>query len=59
MKVKFFEEQAREAAGVVANDAVFLEKVVEDDAEAEFLEFGEIDRDGLGALRAVTASDFG
>jgi len=43
---EFFEEEAGEAAGVVAEDAVFLEEVVEDDAEAEFLEGGEINGHG-------------
>jgi len=56
---KFFEEEAGEAAGVVAEDAVFFKEIVEDDAEAELLERGEIDGDGLGALCAVTASDIG
>ena len=37
---EFFEEEAGEAAGVVANDGVFLEKIVEDNAEPELLEFG-------------------
>ena len=54
-----FEEEAGEAAGVVAEDAVFLEEIVEDDAEAEFLEGGKIDGHGLGTLRAVTPGHIG
>jgi hypothetical protein len=34
---EFFEEKAGEAFGVVADDAVFFEEVVEDDADAELL----------------------
>jgi len=45
---ELFEEEAGEAAGVVAEDAVFLEEIVEDDAEAELLEGGKIDGHGLG-----------
>ena len=56
---EFFEEEAGEAIGVVADDAVFFEEIVEDDAEAELLERREIDGDGLGALGAVAAGDFG
>src|SRR6266849_7847157 len=56
---EFFEEEAGEAAGVVAQDAVFLEEVVEDDAEAELLEGGEIDGHGFGALGAVAAGHVG
>lgn len=54
---EFFEEQTGEAAGVVAEDTVFFEEIIEDDAEAELLERGEVDDDGLGALRAVAAGD--
>ena len=43
---EFFEEEAGEALGAMADDAVFLEKIVEDDAEAEFLELPEVDVDG-------------
>ena len=38
---------------------MFFEEIIEDSAEAELLERGEIDGDGLGALGAVTASDIG
>ena len=34
---ELFEEEAGKAAGVVADDGVFLEKIVEDNAEAELL----------------------
>src|SRR5216683_23523 len=56
---ELFEEEAGEAAGVVADDAVFLEEIVEDDAEAELLEGGKIDGHRFGALRAVTPSHIG
>ena len=54
-----FEEEAGEAAGVVADDGVFLKEIVEDDAEAEFLESGKVDGDRLGALGAIAAGDGG
>src|SRR5713226_10064573 len=56
---EFFEEEAGEAAGVVADDAVFLEEIVEDDAEAELLERGKIDGHRFGALRAVATRYIG
>ena len=56
---KFFEEQAGEAAGIVAEDAVFFEEIIEDDAEAELLERGQIDDNGFCALRAIPAGDVG
>ena len=56
---EFFEEEAGQAAGVVAEDAVFLEEIIEDNAEAELLEFREIDYHRFGALRAIAASDIG
>ncbi len=54
---EFFEEEAGEAPGAMADDGVLLEKIVEDDAVAEFLEGGEIDDHGFGALGAVAAGD--
>jgi len=56
---EFLEEEAGEAAGVVAQDAVFLEEIVEDDAEAELLEGGKIDGHRFGALRAIPAGHIG
>ena len=50
---EFFEEQPGEALGVVADDTVFLKEIVEDGAETEFLERGEINGHGFGALSAV------
>jgi len=41
---EFFEEEAGEALGMVADDAVFFQEIVEDDAEAEFLEGGKYRR---------------
>src|SRR6266513_4167201 len=56
---EFFQEEAGEAAGVVAQDAVFLKEIVEDDAEAELLERGKIDGHRFGALGAVTPGHIG
>ena len=56
---EFFEEEAGEAARVVAQDAVFLKEIVEDDAEAELLERGKIDGHRFGALGAVAADYIG
>src|SRR6266436_6569156 len=56
---EFFEEEAGEAPGAMAEDGVLLEEIVEDDAVAEFLESGEIDGHGFGALGAVAAGDLG
>src|SRR5712664_4881808 len=56
---ELFEEEAGEAAGVVAEDAVFLEEIVENDAEAELLEGGKIDGHRFGALGAVAAGHVG
>src|SRR5882762_11689016 len=56
---EFFEEEAGEAAGVMAQDAVFLEEIVEDDAEAELLERGKIDGHRFGALGAVAPGHIG
>jgi hypothetical protein len=43
----------------VPDDAVFLKEIVEDNAEAEVLEFAKVDGDGFGALGAVAAGDIG
>jgi len=56
---EFFEEEAGEAASVVADDGVFLEEIVEDDAEAELLEGRNVGGDRFGALRAIAPRDFG
>jgi hypothetical protein len=42
---KFFEEQAGEALGIVADDGVLLKEVIEDDAEAKLIQLGEVDDD--------------
>src|SRR5260370_1018818 len=44
---------------MVADDGVFLEEIVEDDAEAELLERGKVDGDGFGALGTVTPGHIG
>ena len=56
---EFLEEEAGKALGVVADDAVLLDEIIEDDAEAELLELGEIDGHRFGAFRAVAAGDIG
>ena len=56
---EFFEEEAGEAAGVVAEDAVFLEEIVKNCAKAKVLEFREIDDYGFGALLAIAPGNFG
>ena len=56
---EFLEEEAGEAAGVVAQDTVLLEEIIKDDAKAELLEGGKIDGHRFGALRAVTAGHIG
>ena len=55
---EFLENELSQASRVVANDAVFFEEIIEHDAIAELLKIGDIDRDGLGALRAVAPGDF-
>src|ERR1700674_2055742 len=56
---EFFEEQARKPPRVVPNDAVFLEEIIQDNAEAELLKHREIDHDGFSTLRAVAPSHSG
>src|SRR5712692_4067357 len=56
---EFFEEEVGEATSIVAQDAVFLEEIVEDDAEAELLEGGKIDGHRFGALGAVAPGHIG
>jgi len=56
---EFFEEEAGEAARIVAEDAVLLEEVIENNAAAEFLENREIDGHRRGAFGAVAAGHFG
>ena len=54
-----FEEEAGEAAGVMAEDAVFFEEIVKNCAKAEALEFRQIDDHGFGALLAIAPGNFG
>jgi hypothetical protein len=56
---KFFEEEAGQAGGIVADYAVFFEKIVQNDAVAELLELRDIDRNRFGALSVVTLGDSG
>ena len=56
---EFFEEQAGEAGRVVAEDAVFFEEIIEDDAHVELPHFLEFEENGHGTLGAVAASDLG
>src|SRR5882762_10666867 len=56
---EFFEQEAGEAAAVVADDGMLLEEIIEDDAEAELLESGEIDGDRFGALGTIAPGYIG
>src|SRR6266849_2825554 len=56
---EFFEEEAGEAAGVVADDGMLLEESVEDDAETELLEGGKIDGHRFRALGAIAPGYIG
>ena len=56
---EFFEDEPSEAARIVADDTVDLEKVVEDDAVAKFLHLREVDGDGRSALAAVALGNIG
>lgn len=47
------------ALGVVANDAVLFEEIVEHNAIAELLEFRDVDGDLMGALGSVAFGHFG
>ena len=42
----------------MADDAVFLQEIVEDDPITKALQFGEIDGYGLRAARAIALGDF-
>ena len=55
---EFFEEQARETACLVADEAMFLQEVVENDSVSELSERREIHGHGLGALGAIAPRDF-
>ena len=55
---KFFEEQLRQAGRVVADDPVFFQKIVENDAIAEFLRSLRFDGNWFGTLGAVALGDF-
>src|SRR6266481_2359874 len=56
---EFFEKEAGKAGGIVADDAVLFEEIVQNNAIAELLQVRDIDDDGFGALRAVALGDFG
>ena len=56
---EFFEEEAGEAARIVAEDAVLLEEIIQNNAAAELLENREIDSHRRGAFRTVAARHFG
>src|SRR5260370_34363377 len=55
---EFFEKEAGKAGGIVADDAVLFEEIVQNDAISELLEVREIDDHGLGALGTITLGDF-
>ena len=47
---EFLEKETSQAPRIVANNTVLFEQVVEHDAIAEFLQFGNVDRDRFRAL---------
>jgi len=55
---EFFKQEAGEADRVVADDAAFFHQMVEDAADAEFLQFGDIGADRFGAFGAVAREQF-
>jgi len=55
---EFLEKELSQSGRIVANDAMLLEEIIEHDAIAELLQVGDVDCDGLGALRAVALGDF-
>ena len=56
---EFFEEEAGQPGGVVADDAVLFEEVVKNDAVAKLLERGEVHGHGLSAIGTIAAAAFG
>src|SRR5260370_3193268 len=55
---EFFEKEAGEAGGIVADDAVLFEEIVQNDAISELLQVRDIDDHGLSALGTITLGDF-
>src|SRR6266403_184934 len=55
---EFFEKEAGKAGGIVADDAVLFEEIVQNDAISELLQVRDIDDHGLGALGTITLGDF-
>jgi hypothetical protein len=56
---EFFDEEACEALGIMADDGVLREQAIEHDAETELIQLGEVNDDGFGALSEVALGDFG
>src|SRR6267378_6498022 len=55
---EFFEKEAGKAGGIVADDAVLFEEIVQNDAISELLQVRDIDDHGLSALGTITLGDF-
>ena len=55
---EFVDEETAQARGIVANDAVFLEEIVADDAQSELQKLVAIQAHLFGVLRAIPARDF-
>ena len=55
---EFLENELSQSSGVVPNDRMLFEEIIEHDAIAELLQVGDVDRDGLGTFRAVALGDF-
>ena len=53
------DQQAGEASGIVADDAVLLEEIVVEQAHVHFGNIGAIDLHGFGAFGAIAAGDLG
>src|SRR5260370_42492978 len=55
---EFFEKEAGKAGGIVADDAVLFEEIVQNDAISELLQVRDIDDHGLSALGRITLGAF-
>src|SRR5712664_3586928 len=55
---EFFEKEAGKAGGIVADDAVLFEEIVQNDAVSELRQVRDIDDHGLSALGTITLGDF-
>ncbi len=55
---ELFQDEARQPLGVVAQHAVFLDEIIEEDTVTEILQRGKVRGDGRGAFGAIAASHF-